>query len=648
MLRCVKRDRFKTPFDLINHLRVCEQAQEGEIKCLACEKLHSFKKKGRAHQILKSPVTLLQRRWSVRKHADLGRSPGPALAPASRHGHSQEVDLAELSDSSSGTDLRPMPHSEQRHELQDPSYFHHVSEAAAESVKQPRTKAQFHGPVDRSVRFQNVSQRTFAPSFPHQPSMNQSWSENSERSTLIETSPTQAVQKQLSGDLMSIQSSNGSYHDTTYAHGGQKQVSLNTSTLWLPDSVFTGSPEGVEPSAQSQAPWQGQNNHEQPAISNAVHQMNMLSSQHMNASLNGPVSFASPAVETATNQLRRQFPVRMTSAPTWESSDFFLQAQRAQTTPLTFGNNSYDSYETNFTDEMMIDRPLDDQSVTTETVTGFPDNTSYHVPDPSTPVRRNAVKVTQPKHRRHRVAKTVPEAGNGIDLAATPLDELKCHHDGCDYRPTGIHKKNYRSHLERHLKQHDINAITPCPMPGCNKMFRGDRRDNLQEHMRNKHQGTVLERVEPRGGLSSALRRTTRRKIPRTPSRPPQHTETFLSGGMDTARSRIQMSRTVSRDDDPNLGGVVGTQSPDDATLMGISGDINGNRVTPAAQDGGQGLPPTTPQQQESEDILSQTGIGNMMGRQYVLPETPWNGEEQDASYGGGGCNHDYLRHFQM
>lgn len=608
MMRCVK-DSFRTPFDLITHLRVCDKAGTGEVRCPTCDTCHPIKNKGHAH-LLKSPVTLLQKQWSVRKQAKQNRNASPALTSTGSQVQEADFRNAEDSDTSGGTDMPHQLQSESLYELQDPSSnWNHIHEAAAEPERHSTTVAPPYGQFGQAAHPQQDVQNNFTPSFFNQPPTKQSWSDNSQRSTLFEAS-LQDMEKQLSIDMMSIQSSNGSYHDGHYVPAGQSQMPPHKDNMWLPGSDMTASPEDVEPSAKGQVPWKVQGNHGHMTPNSLAVQLGTRfgSNNYIDPSLNDATAFPSAAVEAATALLRRQRQPAKPPAPLPTAVSSFppIQAQGSQFFSPDMRNISSDSYSSTASDRMIIDRP-DDRFVASEAMSGFTANVAHHEgrPEALLPSRTNAVKVTKFKSTRQKRAQR--PLAKSSRLPKTPLDELVC--KTCGFFPTGEHTKNYRAHFKRHCKIHDEEAVTTCPVPGCEQTFRGDRDDNVQDHLKRMHPDTPFETMESASIMG--IKRSSKRKPSQTTNM--QVDRTWSHGSSDALGFGVQ-SHTMSADA-INHGGVQMTRTP--VSLMGISADINtntkpperGNNQTPALQ---------------TECDLSQIGPWNITDRQYVLGYNPW------------------------
>lgn len=603
---------------------VCTETRVGEVKCPTCGVCHSMKKKGHTHQLLTSPMDLLKR-WSVNRHPKPNRNVGSSLAPANNHMQAQEAETAGESDSSVDTDMsRQLElHSKPpRFELQDSR--RNIHEAPVEPEKPSLNQTPFHGHIGEPFSYRNVHQNSFAHPSPYQPSMKQlSWSDNS---TLFGGSSIheQDTGKQLSIDTMSIPPSNGSYHNFQSGQAGHNQAIMPNNEMWLSGPAFTESPGGVEPSSQGQAPWQGQTNHlhSQVTTNHAANQWNMPSSHYMTRRTSDSTSLSNAAVEMATNELRRHIGAVMPVTSTPGSTAFLGQAQAQAFPPFGAGNNSCDSYGSNTADEMVIDRPLG-QVVESEAMSAIAENTSNHkrILRVLAPTQKHVVKVrkSQRKQNRPRAARKAP--GNAAGRSLTPIDELECPYWPCRYRPEGEHKKNYRSHYNRHLLTHDPEAKTNCPVMGCTQEFRGARKDNVLEHLRRMHPDTTLETVENAGTLH--FRRQPRRTTWQTANTGVD----FPNGTPGIMRSRDQ-SRTVSGDDNLGAAGMAGTP----VTLMGISGDINSNMGS--LESSGH-----LPRAQDGDDYLSQTVPENVMGRQFVLPFAPWTDERQQGFPSGGHDN---------
>lgn len=631
MMRCVQR-RFTTPFDLIKHLRECAETQTGEVRCTSCMACHSTKKKGATHMLLKSPVILLQKHWSVRRNArqHQGRNTGPTMVSTS----TQAQETGAAGEMSHPLQSEPQQLHSNSISFELPSVQTHPNSnwgpmpaPAGESEKQSWTQAPVYNQVDEAFRFQNATHAPFAPSFPHQPSTQPSWSENSQRSTLFEASSLQGKGKQLSTDMVSLQSSSGSYHGSQYSQAApQNQIMIPTSSQWLSGSALTESPGAFEPSTQGQAPWLGQTSHGQVAAS----ELEVPSSQYMTPRLGDTASFSNAAVEAATNQLRQDIGTVIPTASRGTSGSAVppsqAQLERAELFSLDLGNNSFDSYDTNFSDEMVINRS-GSQSDTSETMSAFTGNMQYHGPiGPIAPARMNVAKVTSSENTGQTAADIVERIL--AKLSTTPLEKLECPFQGCQYRPTGKHRKNYRSHFERHLKKHDVNAIWRCPLPGCTQTIRGARKDNVQQHLERKHRNVTFETQESAGSLT--LRRQPKRKVLQTSIQQQQQQQRRTGRNLRYGVSdnvRDQSGNTVSSDGDIWGGGGRGEGLATPDTLMGISG---GNMTVERRNYGG-GLPTG----QDKEDILSQTGPGNMADRQWVIGHPAWTAGEEDqgASY---------------
>lgn len=599
MMRCVQARRFKTPLDLINHLRVCAETRTGEVRCTSCQTCHSIKKKG---NWVKSPVALLQRRWSGRKNAkqQQGRATGPTTT-SNGSTQAQEADAADDSDSSSGTDLLhqrdPKPqqlHSDQaRYELSNmqahPANSDWNSMYAAPAAE-PKKQACVQAPALDSQA--NEAFPAFAPPCP---SSQPSWSDNSQRSTLFDAAPSSlpGQDKQLSIDIVSsLQSSNGSYHGSSqYSQTDRPNQTFGmmpaNQNQWLSGSDLTESPGAFVPSSQGQAPWLGASELEVPP------------SQYMpvdpRLSDNTRTSFSSAAVAAATSQLRQQMGSMVPTAPR-ALSESAVPPSQAQLEmglalyPFVVGSHSFDSYGTNFSDEMNLGGRSGGQSVNTrsETMSVFSENMP---PPPMT--RNNALKAkrTSDKTARDTTAKIERTLAN---LKSTPLDELKCPFDNCDYKPQGEHPKNYRAHLARHVKGHDVNATLHCPVPGCTQTISGARKDNVNDHLRRKHGGVTLETLESAGAQS--FRERPKRKVLQKPRQQKQQQ-------YGTGRTRLRHG--VSDNHTSGDGGRPATP----VTLMGISGGDDSMTVGDANNE---------------MDILSQTGPGSVAERRWLFGEAPW------------------------
>lgn len=617
MVKCAKNHRFRAPIDLITHLRVCVETKAGDVKCSTCEVIHTMKKKKQTQQLLKSPVTAIQRRWSMHKNARRGSSPIPTPASARIHVQEAAVPVAQESAPESGvTSMPPQLHSEPLVELQDPdSYWQNIVEADAESEDQLRAQAPFSIQGCDNVSFQNMVQSPFSSSFACPSSVNQSWDGASQHSTLFDSPSVRDPTKQLSIGTMSLPSSNDSFHESQRVHDYEHHTNIQTKGMSIGECDLTTSPEDVGPSAQGKAPWQipPQPSHE-PVTAN--HLPNQYFAQANSSYIRRR---SDPAPEAYTNQHRQGSHATMGRAPNHNHAVPVEEAHARGVFDARFGNSPFKSYSFPIPDAMLCDR-LVEKPVAGEagSFTGH-DISHQHMPEGLPPKRRNALKLSN-QHGPHRKAAittaSFDESGQPLrtKAQAVPTDEFKCNYPGCNYRPTGDITRNYRHHLERHKKRHNANETWHCPVQGCTTTVGGDRRDNILEHQRRKHPNITLDNVDfvvrPKRPLKRKASQgsSTQQAIPRA-----MHNRAF-GAGRALSSSNDDAAAAAA------LGEQLGSARTADA-LRGISGETD---FTVQQNLGGGGISAG----EEGKDILSQSALSDMIYRQTrsALGVVPWEG----------------------
>lgn len=508
MQKC--RHRFQTPWDLIKHLLVCEEAPRGSVECEQCALSHGMTR-------LMSPTQLyrkvMRKRSSshtsnlVSYHQGQGhilevneaKSLEPIInactLPKELNSFTQptELDSPRLFEMKASGDLEL--DSEQVFEMNSAGNYEYIPElppSCTQSFEQAQVvksgSDEKSEPADtNSVVELDAPQSIYVPSpvtssTASRQTTSRKWSGVSQATTLLNKSPRGCSQRdywhytETSGPKLCQSTS-----DVSYPLAAASSPELKFTALrgpWLPHVALTLSPEEMGPTRGTHAPW--------PSMRPPYIQQSMSQTGHSDVMAKIPQPETEkvfhdeglhkfPSWPSSAAMDRRHWPTSSDISDTFVSytpnSGVYDQFQLAN---QSFGGLHVPAYE--------LDNATTGSAAHSSISTVVPTHLTTCSPGSWRPrfrdlKRKNASRASGARLSRQKSQiEVVADANNDI---------LRCTFPNCKYRPTGD-SKNFRSRLKRHESTH-LPRTRKCSIPSCSRTFPIDRKDNLIAHVRNVH-----------------------------------------------------------------------------------------------------------------------------------------------------------------
>lgn len=318
--------------------------------------------------------------------------------------------------------------------------------------------------------------------------LKQSWSEESQNSTLCGSLPSGTTDKLRFTSPQGL--TTASTHQTAHQHPrnlghSQHPASIDPKLLtWISGSTLTASPEDADVSQTGLAPWGPQLFEYGPAATTDVvdHFENAEITSQTHKSAMPCDGTAHPGLNSAGSQGGGQ----MNWPP---ASPFICTPVRTVYPPQGHGAEHAREFENTGSNPTELElrtshgpaRPTGDRSG--PLLAG----TTVSTADAPAALHRTKRKATRPG----KISPVSLEAAVSVEHTSPSMavsleaDADKCPYPECPYLARG--KKNRRTHLRRHIKTHENLKKLECPVLDCTSNFAAGRKDNLQHHLKKVH-----------------------------------------------------------------------------------------------------------------------------------------------------------------